>query len=356
MKTLSGEKSNRIQNLDSLLRRKKKILILIHDNPDPDALASALGFKYLLQSRWKVASVISYGGIIGRAENRAMIKNLKIDIIPFSRINLKDFSVIALIDTQPGSGNNSLPDSIVPDIVIDHHIPFHEKTRQAEFADIRVDYGSTSTIITEYLIKAGISDKNSKVATALLYGIKSDTRDLGRETGAKDMAAYLHLYPHVLFKVLSRIEHPKLSRGHFRIISRAIIRAQIYKDVIIADLGRVETADNLAEMADFLIRVDDVKWAFCIGEYDKGLYLSMRSTHRKANAGMIAQRITRGIGSGGGHCMVAGGRIDLIDDYNEKARLVTSKFLKEIRRTDFKGEPLAGRDVIAAICPTGPSS
>lgn len=350
MKTVAGEKNNRIDAIESLVRGKRKVLIMIHDNPDPDALASASGFQYLLQSRWKIAGVICYGGIVGRAENRAMIKALDIEIVPFSKIHLRDFGLVALIDTQPGSGNNSLPETHIPAIVIDHHVPLYENSKKAAFTDIRADYGSTSTIITEYLIEAGIAEKNRKVATALLYGIKSDTRDLGRETGPRDMAAYLRLFPHVLLKVLSRIEHPRLSRNHFRTVTRAINQAQIYRDVIIADLGRVESADNLAEMADFLIRVDDVKWVLCLGGFNQGLYFSIRSTHRKAHAGNIARKMAKGSGAGGGHCMVAGGRVDLKDNYPEMSGLIVARFLKEIRRKDFKGEPLAGQDTVSAIC------
>lgn len=341
MKSAANDRNNRIRTLEDVVRRKRKILIVIHDNPDPDALASALGFKYLLQSMWRISSVISYGGIIGRAENREMIKILNIEIVPFQKIHLKDFGIIAMIDTQPGSGNNSLPPAHMPDIIIDHHVPVYEKSRHAGFSDIRTDYGSTSTIITEYLASAGILGNNRKVATALLYGIKSDTRDLGRETGSKDMTAYLQLFPRVLFKVLSRIEHPKLSRAYFNVVSRAINRALLYRDVVIADLGKVESADNLAEMADFLIRIDDIKWVLCMGEHDNSLYFSMRTIIRKANAGMLAQRIVRRIGSGGGHSMIAGGRICKPENYQEQADLLKSKFLKEIKRQDLKGEPLA---------------
>jgi len=343
MKSVAIDRNNRIQKLGNIVQGKKKVLIVIHDNPDPDALASALGFKYLLQSVWKISGVISYGGIIGRAENKAMIKLLNIDIVPYQRIHLKDFSLIALIDTQPGSGNNSLPPACIPDIIIDHHVPVYKKSKHADFPDIRTGYGSTSTIIAEYLISAGILDTNKKIATALLYGIKSDTRDLGRETGENDMSAYLQLFPLALLKVLSRIEHPKLSRSYFKVISRAINSALIFKDVVIADLGKVESADNLAEMSDFLIRVDDVKWALCMGEYDGNLYFSMRTTIRKANAGLLAKKMTHTRGSGGGHAMVAGGRISCFENYQEQADMLKIKFLTETKRQEFKGEPLTGK-------------
>jgi nanoRNase/pAp phosphatase (c-di-AMP/oligoRNAs hydrolase) len=341
MKAAASNRNDRIGMLKNILTGKEKVLIMVHDNPDPDALASAIGFKYLLQSVWKISSLISYGGIIGRAENRVMIKLLDIDIVPFPKVQLKKFTTVALIDTQPGSGNNSLPPAYIPDIVIDHHMPIYEKSRRAAFSDIRTDYGSTSTIITEYLGSAGILGGNRKIATALLYGIKSDTRNLGRETGATDVAAYLELFPHVLLKVLSRIEHPKLSRRYFGVISRAVDRALVYEDAVITDLGRVESADSLAEMADFLIRAENTRWTLCLGEFENSLYFSLRTTISKANAGLLARRLARRNGSGGGHCMIAGGRIPVNGNYQEQAGLLKSKFLKEINKQDVKGEPLA---------------
>ena len=141
----------RLEKLQELTRGKRKVLIVTHNHPDPDALAAAFALKYLLQSKWKVGSIIASSGVVGRAENRAMIRHLKIDLRALSEINLNNYSVIALVDTQPGAGNNSLPKSIIPDIVIDHHVPFRAKTRLAKYYDIRTDYGSTSTILAEYL-------------------------------------------------------------------------------------------------------------------------------------------------------------------------------------------------------------
>jgi nanoRNase/pAp phosphatase (c-di-AMP/oligoRNAs hydrolase) len=204
-----------IERLEGIVKRKRKVLILIHNSPDPDALASAFALKYLLHAKWNVGSVIAFDGMIGRAENATMTRLLKIEMKPVSDISIRDFSVVALVDTQPGAGNNALPRGIVPEIVIDHHVPIYSRTLKAPFHDVRTDYGSTSSILTEYLMSAGLEPLHRKVATALLYGIKSDTRDLGRQTTPQDMEAYLDIFPHALFKILSRIEHPKVSRCYF---------------------------------------------------------------------------------------------------------------------------------------------
>lgn len=334
----------RLEKLHEIIRGKRKVLIVTHNHPDPDALASAFALKYLFQSKWKVGSIIASGGIVGRAENRAMIRHLKIDLRALSEINLKNFSVIALVDTQPGAGNNSLPRSIIPDIVIDHHVPIRAKTSLAKYSDIRTDYGSTSTILAEYLRDAGIEGMNRKVATALLYGIRSDTRDLGRGVSPKDVDACLFFYQRVLFRLLSKIEHPEVPRDYLSILEKAILNARIYKDVVTLDLGHVEHLEIIAEMADLIVRVEGVKWVLSVGEFVGDVYFSLRTKKRLGSADRIAQKMVADLGSGGGHEMLAGGKIPLGQNphhsYKELMDILVSRFLKAVKRKDLKSQNL----------------
>lgn len=334
----------KIEKLYELVSKKRRILILTHNNPDPDSLASAFALKYIFRVRCHVDSVIAYGGIVGRAENRAMVKHLRLDIRPITNFAIKNFSVIALVDSQPGAGNNILPKSVLPTIVIDHHRPIRAKSKKVPFADIRTGYGSTSTIVTEYLRESGISNIDRNVATALLYGIKSDTRDLGRGTGSKDMDAFLYLYPRVRFKILSKIEHPELSRTHFKIFERTIKAAMIYRDVVISVVDALDTPDSLAEMADLLIRLEGIKWSLCLGIYRGNVYFSVRTTNMKLRADRIVQNMVKRIGSAGGHDMVAAGKIDcdlvVNNDCNGVIQTLISRFLKGVKRDGIEGRPL----------------
>ena len=344
MNVKNGGGETLLDKLGAIVRRKRKVLIVIHDNPDPDGLASAHALKYILHAKWKVGSLITYGGYIGRAENAALIKHLKIEIRHVSDVNVRDFSVVVLVDTQPGTGNNALPRTIEPEIVIDHHVPIYSKTLKAKFHDIRTDYGSTSSILTEYLRDSGIESLDRKVATALFYGIKSDTSDLGRETTPKDMAAHLYLYPHVLFRILSKIEHPKVSVDYVRTFEKTLSSALIDRDVIVSDMGAIDNPESLGEMADFLMRIEGVKWALCLGGFRGSIYFSLRTTRRKGNAGLAARKMVQDIGYGGGHNMTAGGKAgtgtDETDRYKMLADLLITRFLREINRRDFKGEGL----------------
>jgi nanoRNase/pAp phosphatase (c-di-AMP/oligoRNAs hydrolase) len=118
----------------------------------------------------------------------------------------------------------------------------------------------------------------------------------------------------------------------------------IDRDVVISDLGSIRKPDSLAEMADFLIRIEGVKWALCLGEFRGSIYFSFRTTTRKGNAGLIARKMVQGIGSGGGHHMTAAGRVEF-DPHGEgsgrtKTELLIARFLKEIKQSDVKGEKL----------------
>ncbi len=158
-----------------------KILILPHNDPDPDAIASAVALRHLLAEQAGVDSRIAYKGIIGRAENRALVRYLDYPLQRLTGADLRQAWPIALVDTQPGAGNNALPAHVAPAIVFDHH-PYREATAGAAFADVRPGLGSTSTLLVEYLQAAGI-EPSPPLATALFYGIKTDTLGLGRGAG-----------------------------------------------------------------------------------------------------------------------------------------------------------------------------
>ncbi len=90
------------------LNSAKKILILPHDNPDPDSLASAAALRFLIRHKLGKIAVIGLSGIIGRSENRSLVTILEIPLVPVSEL-LPSFSgSVILVDTQPQRGNNAL--------------------------------------------------------------------------------------------------------------------------------------------------------------------------------------------------------------------------------------------------------
>jgi nanoRNase/pAp phosphatase (c-di-AMP/oligoRNAs hydrolase) len=293
----------------SVLERPGPLVILPHDNPDPDALASAATLRYIAKTLAKKDAAIALGGFVGRAENRAMLRYLNIPLVPISDLPMSSAdTIIAMVDTQPGRRNNSLPDGAKAAIVIDHH-PQYISTEGIPFADMRDGYGATSTILTEYLMDIRLRP-DTKIATALFYGIMAETQDLGREASDPDMAATHFLYPHTNKRRLAKIENARVPREYFGAFRQAIQSAMIYERAIVSVLGLIRYPDMVAEMADFLLRLDEVDWAAAIGKYEDFLYVSLRTTNRDVNAGEILQRVL-GSDHAGGHDMIAGGRIAL---------------------------------------------
>ena len=329
-----------LASLLQVLDRPGPLVILPHDNPDPDAMASAATLKYLACSLLEKPAHIALGGIVGRAENRAMRTYLNIPLVPVGDVPFGADAQVVLVDTQPGRANNSLPEGVVPAAVIDHH-PAYAEYPGVPFLDLRDQYGATSTIVTEYLAESKL-EPESKIATALFYGITSETQDLGREATPADVEAAHFLYPHTNKRRLAKIENARVPREYFRAFREAIDKAVLYGDrAVISLLGDVQYPDMVAEVADFLLRLDHVDWAAAIGTFEGCLHCSIRTTERDVKAGEILQRVL-GSKLAGGHDQIAGGRIPVGTEPAARARaaaLVRDRLLDELGIHD-SGRPL----------------
>jgi nanoRNase/pAp phosphatase (c-di-AMP/oligoRNAs hydrolase) len=312
--------ATKLDELRKLARRKKSLLALTHDYPDPDTIASALTLTWLLEELEGIEAVIGYGGIIGRAENKAMIKVLNIKMKRILPADFEDYDLVALLDTQPDVGNHSCPASRRPDIVFDHHFRRELAGEEPAYFDVGGTYGATSTKMTELLLASGL-EPPKQIATALFYGVKSDTRNLARQTSAADVTAYLYLLPLIDTALLADIEHPQVPLDWFRVFNKAIMRAKIYGNMLVADLGSLYTPDLCAEVADRMLQVEDIKHAVATGWYEESLFMSLRTRSRSKNAGRILHSIVSELklGTAGGHGPMAGARIP-VDGRSQRAR------------------------------------
>jgi nanoRNase/pAp phosphatase (c-di-AMP/oligoRNAs hydrolase) len=312
-----------------VLKGCRKLLILPHNNPDPDAIASALALKYLVREKLGIRSQIALAGIISRAENQALVRELKVRLTPVSQINIQRYKYIALVDTQPGFGNNCFPPKLTPTIVIDHH-PLKSNTRGA-FIDVRPQYGASAAILTEYLLDNGLKPP-PRICTALSFGISSETEDLGREASPQDVRAFVQLFPRVALKTLSRIKNPRLSSEYYYNLDKALHHAFIYKHVIGSKLGWVNQPDVVSQIADMLLKRERTSWSICIARWQNRLIVSIRTQNKKAKAGKLLRRILAGRGNAGGHDMIAGGQIDCsgLDEagYAQLEQEIIGKFFK----------------------------
>jgi nanoRNase/pAp phosphatase (c-di-AMP/oligoRNAs hydrolase) len=332
-----------VKQLVRSTRGKHRALILTHDNPDPDAMASAIGLAAILEEVAGVPARVAFGGIVGRAENRALVRVLKLPMVPVSRIVFDEFDYIVLVDTQPEFGNHSLLPRVQPDAVVDHH-PARASTYDVPFADVGGDYGATASIVTGYVRAAGIVPTR-ELATALFYGIKSDTRDLGRELGPADVANYQWLFPYVDHGALSEIEHPTVSANYFSALHRALEKARRHRDSLVADLGHVHTPDMVAEVADRFLSLEGIRWSLAQGEYDGNLYISIRTSDRRMNAGRLVRDILVPLGgSAGGHGSMAGGRLALPEDRPRRVSVLRRRIIRDFLAEC--GAPAAGEPLV----------
>jgi nanoRNase/pAp phosphatase (c-di-AMP/oligoRNAs hydrolase) len=330
------------------LAGRKSALIYTHDNPDPDSLAAALALGRLFEHEIGARVTLTHGGIVGRAQNRAMVETLKMPLEPAETIEPDHYDIIALVDSQPETGNNSLPANHRVDVVVDHHPPRAGSAR-APWCDIRPELGATSTIIFGYLQERKVP-LDATLATAVFFALRTETRDLGRESTEAERQAYLALVPLVDHAMLYRMTHPKVPREHFAALDRALRSAQVFGELVAVNLGSLGYPDLVAEIADLLLSYEGARYVLCIGQYDGSAYLSLRTEATDARAGSVMRQVVAADGAAGGHGTMAGARLfaHVSSDQNLQATfLVMVQRLREV----LGHAAVAGQPLLRPIAP-----
>ena len=285
----------KLKELRALVDEGDRVAIVLQDDPDPDAMASAMALRTLLGRNKLTTPLFSFKPVT-RPENRTMVHLLEIDIEPAESAELDDYDKIAMVDVQPAFFGDKLTRA---HIVIDHH-PNYEPS-DAPFVDVRTKYGATSTIMTEYLITAN-ERISERLATALLYGIRSDTLALSRRVTDDDLQAFVTLYPIANYNMLKQIERPELPAEFARILSRALGRIEVIDGLAVLNLGQVERDDIIVQVADFCLQFEGVEWVAVAGKLGSDLVIAVRNYGMSGdNAGEAVQNLFGDIGSAGGH-------------------------------------------------------
>jgi nanoRNase/pAp phosphatase (c-di-AMP/oligoRNAs hydrolase) len=336
----------KLEKLRTLVSEGDRVAILLQDDPDPDAMSSAIALRALL-GRNKLTTPIFAFTPVTRPENRTMTRLLEIEVAPADTKTLEEFDKIAMVDVEPPYFGDRLPRA---DIVIDHH-PGYE-TGIAPFEDIRVGYGATATIMTEYLVSAGES-VSERLATALLYGIHSDTLALSRRVTEGDIEAFTHLYPLANYNLLKRMDRPELPLGFARILSRAMRRLAVRDGLIVLHLGRVERDDLIVQMADFCLQFESVEWAAVSGRLGRNLVIAVRNHGLgHANAGETVKRLFGDLGSAGGHRNMAKAVVPLMA-WRKREGTMRDKMI-EVRLSELFNAAMPGEHEDSAASPQNP--
>ena len=286
----------KVEELRQVHENSKKMLILLHDHPDPDSIASALALRTLLKRNRQTAVIGHLGDKISRPENVAMIEMLDIDLHEISPADLDEYDSISMVDVQPPFFGGLIEEV---DSVIDHH-PRVGKY-EAAFQDISAEEGATSTIMTSYLRAAQV-EISERLSTALLYGIRTDTVVLNRDANADDIEAFTFLYPHANLGLLRRIERAEIPATEIKCFGQALADHWIKENIIFVNVGRVDREYLIPKMADFGIQVKDIEWSVAFGILSKThLVISIRNVGYIKSAGRLVRELFNEIGSAGGH-------------------------------------------------------
>jgi nanoRNase/pAp phosphatase (c-di-AMP/oligoRNAs hydrolase) len=271
-----------------------KVLILLHDDPDPDALASSLALRALL-GRNKQTAIIGTFKMPSRPENVRMVELLGLDVKELQEEDLLAFDRIAVVDTQPHIFGGKVPHV---DLVIDHHPPRTGYT--ATFKDIRTSFGATSSLLIDYLLRCGMS-VSERLATAAVYAIKTDTWTFRRGSVAEDVAIFAHIYPQADQSTLRRIENEGFTLDTLRLIGEVAQRCEIVGRFIYAHLGEVPRDDLVPTAADFLLNLAEAHWTAVSGVLGDTVTISVRNLGYQRSAGELVQQVYGDIGQAGGH-------------------------------------------------------
>jgi len=326
------EPAPRTAELVALLRDRKRLLILTHNHPDPDSLGAGFGLGVLAQ-HLGLDYRFAVSGRIMRAENQEMVRLLGIQTMPLDQVDPAQFDCVAVVDSQPGFGHTVIPENCCVDIVVDHHVATGSvECGKEPFRDVNESVGSTSTLVTHYLLQSG-AEIPPEVATALLYGIKTDTADLSRNMSSWDDEAHEKLNALVDRAKLAAITKPQLPEEYFKVLREALNNVRLYANIAICSLGRISSPEMVAEVADLLLRNKDSDAVFVGGLVGSTYYVSVRTEVGGRHAWPLLRDALGGEGSFGGHGSVAGGCVPLSDSEDRTWRRLERRFEKNILRS-----------------------
>jgi nanoRNase/pAp phosphatase (c-di-AMP/oligoRNAs hydrolase) len=302
----------RLSEFAELIPPRKRIVIIPHDYPDPDALASAAAIHLLLARHFQRPSTIVFSGEVSRAENRELLRRLRYRCHRPEQLRAPRGGLPTIfVDTTPWSGNVTVPAYAKPLAVFDHH-RHKVRERRGVFMDIRAGAGATTTLVYEYLRAADISVPRW-LAAIMCYAIASETLDLSRDSEAADIQAYTSLAIQADLRTIGKIRHAPLPRTYFTHLQDALNNGRRLDNIAWSHLRSTEQPEIVAEIADMLLRMEGIRWSFCTAHLPDGLFVSIRSSQRGAKCNRVVKSVIGRNGTAGGHYGMAAGFVRLGD-------------------------------------------
>jgi nanoRNase/pAp phosphatase (c-di-AMP/oligoRNAs hydrolase) len=315
------------------LESASRVTFVSHVHPDPDSLGSMLGLAHLVESCLAKPTRLTRDGPISRAENRALVEVLDIELFSVEQLAWADGEAVVMVDSQPNTGRHNYHTDAPLYAVIDHHDTPGDLT-DVPFADIRRRLGATCSLVTKYLMEQEIAIPR-RIATALFYGIETELNGYPREAAPLDDSALHLLYPLADKDALAEIRNARLPESYYECILQALQSSFIYDRLMLSWVDDMQSPEHAAEVCDFMMRFDQVDWAVVGGVYQDRMILSVRTILPQAQAGEMLRQVVGRLGRAGGHDRRGGGCINLqssapsaIEDIQGELR---RRFLRALR-------------------------
>ena len=286
-----------------------QVAIFCHDNPDPDALGAGLAMYELVQSMGLEPQLL-HGGLIEHQQNRAMVRLLD---IPVRRLILdwevqdvlRDAAVVMTVDFHRPGANNILPSDCVPHVVLDHHTS--DESVAADISLLRPEYSATSSLVAGLMMSLRYP-MTARIATALAFGIRTDTLGFTRHFNPVDIRALSWLNAYVDSELVRSIEEPPRSQETLESFAEALASRTLVGTTLLAPLTSMPNRDSLAQIADFLLPTESIQTVVVFGPRRGKIILSARSKNDDIHLGRLLSDVW-GDGLSGGHKALAGGQI-----------------------------------------------
>jgi len=301
----SGELEFKARQLrDQIEETKDSLGIIVHESPDPDAIASAAALQAIADHLGIEADIL-YFGDIGHQENRAFVNLLGLELNEWDESEDDQYDTIAVVDHAKATEQ---PIQVAVDILIDHHEP--EENFDADFVDVRPNMASTSTIMTKYIQEFDMK-VSEEVATALLYGIRAETLDFKRNTTPGDLTAAAYLYPFANHDTLEQVESPSMSPETLDVLAEAIQNREVQGSHLISNAGFISDREALSQAAQQLLHLEGITTSAVFGIAEETIYVAARSKDIRVNIGKALHDAYGDIGEASGHSTQADAEIPL---------------------------------------------
>lgn len=320
----------RLEALGAILPKSGHILILTHDYPDPDAMASAAALHLIVSKHFMRPSILAHSGLVTRAENRQMLRTIPYRFHSTSSLAPKRGTRPAIfVDSKPAVGNTTVPDFIRPIGVIDHHPAGHRPLPSDCFADVRPETGACISLLWEYLQAAEIAIP-PWLASCMVYASISETMDFTRHFCQVDLDAYIDVLQRANMRQLGTIRNAPIAPQFFAEFQEAIANARTYANIAWSHLDHATEPEIVAQFADRLILLERVTWSFCTAFHQDNLIISLRCDRRGIDCGTLLKRAFGARGSAGGHERMAAGMVHLTGMRAEERIAIKDSLVRDV--------------------------